>query len=523
MGSSRSECSQCGSSDGVAQYGNGTYCFACHRCTFADSPTNRIQKPTVSDLLTVTPSELRARGISARICQQLGYGVADCDGQFVQVANCRNDAGAIVAQHIRLPGKDFRVRGDIRSAVFFGRHAWSDGGRRVVVTEGQIDALSVAEMEDGKWPVVSLNQGASAAEREFRHNLEWLERFEEVIICFDNDEPGQKAAIAASEVLSPGKVKIMHLPLKDANEMLLAGRREEFIQAKWNASTYRPEGIIYGQALLDHLLRPIPQGLPIPHSGLQRYLQGLRPKELWLVAGGPGSGKSLLCRSLARHFALAHETKVGYIALEESVQQSLLESLSPVAGRRLRLGGGDPAELTHLLQESRMMERFAFVDHRGSMQGKELLGKIRWLAKGWYANLIVLDHITISISGDDAVKDERVALDRLMTQLRTLVEETGVSMFVVTHLRQDQKTSWDDGAEIRLHHMRGTSQLGGLADIVVGVERDQQAEDPVVKSTLRLRVIKNRPAGLTGLAGEYLCDPATTALTEPSMADAYAN
>ena len=76
----------------------------------------------------------------------------------------------------------------------FGMSQWASGGKFITVTEGELDALAVAEMFDGKWPVVSIKRGAAAAAKDIKENLEWLETFDKVVICFDNDEKGIAAA-----------------------------------------------------------------------------------------------------------------------------------------------------------------------------------------------------------------------------------------------------------------------------------------------------------------------------------------
>ena len=94
----------------------------------------------------------------------------------------------------------------------------------MVVTEGELDCLSVSMIQQNKWPTVSVKNGAQGAKRDVQKSLEWLESFETVVFMFDMDDAGQSAARACASVLTPGKAKIAQLPLKDANEMLMANR-----------------------------------------------------------------------------------------------------------------------------------------------------------------------------------------------------------------------------------------------------------------------------------------------------------
>jgi 5S rRNA maturation endonuclease (ribonuclease M5) len=124
-----------------------------------------------------------------------------------------------------LPNKDFLFLGDIKEAGLYGQHLWRNGGRKVVITEGEIDALSVSQAQDNKWPVVSVPNGARGAKKAIQRELRWLEEFEEVVLMFDEDEEGRAAAQECAGLFRPGKCKLARLPMKDANELLKPARR----------------------------------------------------------------------------------------------------------------------------------------------------------------------------------------------------------------------------------------------------------------------------------------------------------
>src|SRR5690348_6953818 len=170
----------------------------------------------MSDFIHGEVSALGKRGITEETCRKFGYSIGEHHGKKVQIANYRRD-GQIVAQKIRYADKTFSVKGDLKTAGLYGQHLWSPG-RRVVITEGEIDALSVSQVQENKWPVVSIPNGAQSAKKTIARELEWLEQFEEVVLMFDMDEPGQDAAKECALLFTPGKCKIAHLPAKDPNE-----------------------------------------------------------------------------------------------------------------------------------------------------------------------------------------------------------------------------------------------------------------------------------------------------------------
>jgi len=121
------------------------------------------------------------------------------------------------------------------------------------------------------------------------------------------------------------------------------------------------------------------------------------------------------------------------------------------------------------------------------------------MAKALDCQYIILDHLSIVVSSQDS-GDERKAIDEIMTRLRTLVAETGVTMFLVSHLKRVTGKAHEDGGNISLQDLRGSQSIAQLSDIVIGMERNQQHDDPIVRNTTCVRVLKNRYTGQTGPA-----------------------
>ena len=88
-------------------------------------------------------------------------------------------------------------------------------------------------------------------------------------------------------------------------------------------------------------------------------------------------------------------------------------------------------------------------------------------------------------------------IDKMMTQLRSVVEATGVSLFVISHLKRPEGKAHEEGGNTSLAQLRGSASLGQLADQVIGFERNQQSEEEA--NMMSVRVLKNRFSGDTGL------------------------
>lgn len=459
-------------------------------------------------------ASLVKRGITEDTCRFWGYSIGEYQDEKVQIAAYKDESGQVVAQKIRTASKDFKFLGDTKEIGLYGQWLWRDKGKKIVITEGEIDALSVSQVQNNKWPVVSVPNGANGAKKAIQKNLEYLEGFEEVIFMFDMDEPGQRAVQECVQLFSPGKAKVAKLALKDANELLKAGRGAEIIDAIWGAKTYRPDGIVCGNELWDIIIKDdVGESFPFPWSGLNEMLKGLRRKELITFTAGSGIGKSQVCREIA-HALLKGGKKVGYVALEESVKRTALGLMSIELNKQLHLSMEGVTE--DALKQSYLATVGSgscyLYDHFGSCDSDNLISRIRYLAHGCGCEFVVLDHLSIVVSGiGDG--DERRLIDNTMTKLRSLVQETGIGLILVSHLKRPEgNKGHEDGAQVSLAQLRGSAAIAQLSDSVVGLERDQQSSEN--RNTTTLRVLKNRFSGQTGEAGTLFFSQETGRLTE---------
>lgn len=510
----------CGSSDGRGVYDDGhTYCYVCKAFTHGNPEKER--RVSSSQGFMVTPGEALAiplRGLSKAACKFFDYTTLE-DG--TQVAAYRDLKGALKGQKVRKDGKKFSVTGSI-SDCLFGMHLWKDGGKRLVITEGEIDAISY-NIACPSWPVVSIPNGASGASKSIKACIEWIEKFEEVVFAFDNDEPGQKGAQSCASLLSPGKAKIAKLnpSFKDFNEALLKKDHDAIKTAVYNAATFRPDGILGADDLWEALLkRDTTETYQYPWQGLNRLTRGIRKGELVTLTAGTGIGKSALCREIAYSLSQGQRRKVGLMFLEENAKRTALSMIGLHLSRPVHL---DPEfhikEHEAAFDEVFGQNRLAVFDHFGSMDIDNLLSRIRYLAVGCGCDFVFLDHLSIVISGL-GIENERQAVDVAMTKLRTLVEQTGIGLVVVSHLRRlHSDDAHETGTIPQLAHLRGSHGIAQLSDMVLAAARNQQAEGDD-KNKTAIHVLKNRFSGETGYACTLGFDPITYRLNEAAPAKA---
>lgn len=500
-------CPKCGSSDACGVFSDGhRYCYSCNTYFRPDGSVKsegvRVSKECIpfEDLEEVS---LTKRCIGKDTCSKFKYFSTVYKGKPCQVACYYDDSGNLVGQKLRFPDKSFAVLGSISNRLY-GSQLWA-GGKKIVITEGEIDCLTVSQLQGNKWPVVSIPNGAQGAKKAIEANLEYLENFEEVILMFDMDDPGRKASEECAKILPAGKAYIANLPCKDPNECLSEGKGSEVLQAVWNAKPYRPDGIVSGTDLYEKCVTNIDDlkdSVEYPWVALQNKTKGARHGELYVFTSGSGMGKSTILRELEYYFGVQRGELCGIVALEESTRKTGLELMSIHLNSRLILDPecADEGERSRAFSETIGNGRFFLYDHFGSLDSGNLLSKLRYMIVSLGCKRIFLDHISIVVSGMDTDEDggERKAIDKLMTNLRSLVEETGATMFVVSHLKRPEKKGHEEGAQVSLSQLRGSGAIAQLSDMVIGLERNQQGDNPNV---LTLRVLKNRFSGDTGVSG----------------------
>jgi len=507
-------CPKCGSSDNLARYSDGhAVCFS-GGCNYYEHGNGQIgqvtqRKPTRSLEMTGVIAAIPDRRISQSTCQRYGVTVEyGTDGQIVKhhYPYHNKDTGAVTGTKVRITEtKSFYATGEFNEAGLFGQQAFKTGGKYITITEGEADALAVNEMFDGKWPVVSIRSGAAGAAKDIKANLEWLETFDNVVICFDNDKPGQEAAKSVLNLFTPNKAKNVTLPAKDAGDMLKSNQVQAFVKEWWNAKTFRPDGIVSGLDTWDLLQekRDV-KSIPYPWDCLNAFTYGFRPQELVTITSGSGMGKSQIMRELEYYLLKNTEDNIGILALEEDIPKTTLGIMSMEANKLLHVpevrAGVSIEEERGYWERTFGLDKLQLLDHWGSTSEDDLLGRIRYMAKGLDCKWIILDHLSIVVSDQDN-GDERKAIDSIMTNLRKLVQETGVGLFLVSHLRRPSGAkAHEDGGKISLGELRGSAAIAQLSDIVIGLERDQQHVDPEIRNTTTVRVLKNRFVGLTGPA-----------------------
>jgi twinkle protein len=513
----------------------GAHCFACgyhvHGTQFESMPkAEKLKKVLLGKILP-----LEHRRIDQRTAHLYDYRTARVSDRIVEVANYMAD-GQLVAQHIRgRADKSFTWRGETGSLPLFGQHLWSGRGKRICITEGEIDCLSLSQMWNNRYPVVSLPNGVSHGPKAVKTNLEFLSGYDEIVLVFDTDDVGRECAERCAELLPAGKVRIAKLPFKDANECLMRNATQKCLQAVYEARSFQPDGILHVSDIVVED-KPTQDIWPYPWNCLTKGLMGQRSGEITLWASGTGSGKSTVIREIA-YDHLIRGRRVGMLMLEESPSETLDDLISlqlhkPVrqirAARQLNtilraeghddLDFGFPDDLTedeyteaHNVLSG--MPLFIY-DHQGTNRFDNILQRMEYMATALEVDVIIVDHVTALVAGMQRSGSEREDIDEIMRLCRSLVERSYIHLHLISQLNRLDGKPAEEGGQISLKNLRGSGSLGSVPNSVLAIERNQQAEDPEERRIVRVRSLKGRFTGETGIAGHLKFDPDTRRLHE---------
>ena len=489
-------CPDCGSSDALGVFTDHTFCFSCGVYTPGDGEAKSTQpRRKVAGLIDPgSPQAIGARALTAETCRLWGYTTTKFKDEWVQVANYKDEAGNIIAQKVRNKAKDFIFLGEPKEASLYGQHLWRTGGKRLIITEGEIDALSVSQAQSNKWPVVSVKTGAQGAKKDLAKQLEWLNTFDKIVLNFDNDDAGKKAVEECVRLFPPGKVAVAYLPLKDANEMLKAGKSAELISRLWEAQDYRPDGIVSLADVREKALVPPEWGLPWFLPELTNFTFGRRYAEAVALGAGTGVGKTDFLMEQIAYDIGTLKKDVAVFAFEQVPSALVQQIAGKLASKRFHVPDGSwkKEELAAAIDRMENGGRLFIYDHFGAAEWDIVKERIRYLAHSEGVKLFYLDHLTaLAESGEN----ERGSVETIMKELGGLVQELGIWLLFVSHLATPEGKSHEEGGRVTIKQFKGSRSIGFWSVFMFGMERDQQSEDEELRTTTTFRVLKDRLTG----------------------------
>lgn len=522
-------CKECGSSDGVGWYSDGHgVCFVCDEYYHGESnqrEASKLSEDKPKKIIPLTPKTdvfraIPKRGLTEEAIKKYGIDVCMDKEQDVAHRYPYFKDGAHVANKVRMrTTKKFYWEGEKEGVELYGQHLFPPGSAKsITVVEGETDAPSAWLLLGSRYPVVSIN-GAASAVKDIKANYEYLDSFDEVVLCFDADDakerpdgtkfyPGQDAAKKAAELFAPGKCRILTLTHgKDPNEYLQKNVDPKvFVSEWWKAPSFKPDGLVFGQDMWDKIQnRPQHFQVEYPFKGLNKLTYGARLSELVIINAPTGVGKTSILKEIEYSLLMNPEViekgyGIGFLHLEELDTDLALGLMSIHANKRYNLPDTDKSvdELRAAYDAVINTSRVVIYDHFGSNEIDAIIAKVRHMA-ALGCKYIVLDHLSIVVSDQNG--DERKQLDEITTKLKTLCMEANIALIAVIHQNR--------GGQIR-----GSAGVEQLANIIIRLERDLIDNDPWRRNITKVWIEKNRFSGRTGPAAWLFFDDITGRLVE---------
>lgn len=513
---SKGPCPDCGSKDNLVTYADGhQFCYSpgCglkKRGDHSEGETmETVTEAAPEDAIPFTTEHmqggLKSRKLSLETLSRAGYFVHKHRGKAWHICPIYDQQGRMVYQKYRGADKQFFfekvAETDLRpiECQLIGQQQWGEkADKRVVITEGELDKLSADEATKYKVPVVSLLQGVQSAKKCLQANYRWLDRFEEIILWFDNDEPGQSVIAECAALFEPGKVKTIVVPgAKDASDLKQAGKDGEIYAAIWAAVTWAPGGIVNAKDCIGDMDKPAAVKIADwPFPKVQEHTKGILEKEVVYHVAGTGVGKTSMIVE-AQHALLEQGVKFGVMRFEDTRQKAQLDIMGRKVERRLHLEDPDTKFLRELHTEtfgSGLVELFDPEVADWSLES--IMGYVRYMVKGLDCKVVFIDPLSFVVAAANE-QDERKALDNVAYQFSRTVKQIDANLQITHHLKRVDGRAHEDGGEISVADIRGSGGIANFSMTILAYERNQQGDRP---DLARIRILKNRFAGWTGVA-----------------------
>lgn len=499
-------CPSCESSDALGVYSDGHgFCFSCQ--THFKEVDN--VEATANVISYNRPAEMYGQAM-AITDRRISLDTVKKYGVTVETAQNSRDAvkhhypyfdkgGKFIGTKARrLSDKSFSTSGNMKDNTLFGQQLFKNEGRFVTVVEGELDALAAFEMLGSKFPVVSVSKGAAGASKDFKNNLEWLEGFENVVICFDNDAAGREAAEKCAQILSPNKARIVSLTaFKDASDYLTNNKVRDFTSEWWEAKTYRMTGIItLEDAWEDFIKRGTEEIIPFPESfGMLNHMLngGVAAGEITVLGALTSIGKTTMVNELVHHFWKNTDKRIGCAFLEASRGEAVENLVTINSGHNIALEDRKNIDYDKLHSDIITDGRIMLLDHRGAVDTDELFVKLRAMVKGSGCDILVIDPLQVAVTANN-----NETIDDFMDRLLKLANETNASIIVVSHMR---KPSMTNPHNVNEYDLKGSGAINQIAFNTILLSRDKMAEDDYARNSTMIQVVKCRRTGMTGMAG----------------------
>ena len=401
-------------------------------------------------------------------------------------------------------------------------------------------------------PFIGLNCGTANAVDTFAHNEKFIREYEKIVLGLDNDEAtarekehrikkGKEATDDVASFLLSDNIYVARYPNERNDPNGVKDIRDIYKKGKWMdiwnmfakaQDKYVPDKLIGLERIsIENLRKKKKDGVPLPcFPRLYELTRGPRTGELWTLTGPSGAGKSTFSRKIEyaiieylrnmdipRLDGWKENEKIAIIRLEEDEE----ESVNSLYAEELKIDPkafvADPEQFLtdeqHLAIHQRWIaeDKVKIFDHFGSIPTDQLLQKLKQMVFLDGCRWIILDHLSMVISGLKS-DNERRDLDNIMTELAAFCKKYDVFILSISHMKRvDIQIPKDKEGNllpfwypVRKESLRGSAALEQLSWVVLGVEPEELPDRS--RGRIRSVVLKNRPHKKLGIADTLIMD-----------------
>ena len=480
----------------------------CNRCGYKEVAASCSQEEIEDYGVNMDPSGLPYKAIKERRLTQstcehfkVRTEASETTGEaYAHYYEVRKD-GKVCGYKKRTLPKTFSAVGDTKGAVeLFGQSVSPSSGKRLLITGGELDAMSAWQMFTEKYPsasfaAVSLPKGENTTA--VKDNLDFVNSFDEVLIYTDMDEVGRKVADELAKLIG-FKAKIVQTSEKDASDMLVNNKKDEFISAIFNAEGYKPKGFVTVKDVFDKATAMPTWGKSWPWPTMTKLTYGRRLGEGIYFGAGVKVGKSEAVNQIVHHITQVEGGKVAVFKLEEEPSMTVRKVAGKIMHKQFHVPDGDFTQEELIEGVNKVGESVILYDCYGSTSWDDLKDAIRYAVIADKCQDIIIDPLTRLTTGMDAAA-ANTELERVADEISKMAKDLGFFYMFFCHLKSPQGGKpHEEGGTVHSNQFTGSRAMMRACYYMVGIERDKTLEDEIDRNTSTFVILEDRAFGNSG-------------------------
>lgn len=438
-------------------------------------------------------------------------GLSEQDGETVTTIHFpyERDGKLVYYKTKLIEPKRFWAIGDKYNIQPFGwRQAVESGSPKLIITEGELDVVAAYQIlkdrnKGTKWSdiepaVISLINGAGSA-KEFM--AKWSgpinRNFKEVVLAFDMDGPGRKAAKDASLIMP--SVLVAELPAHDAGACLMQGRMKAFANSLlFRSVKLKNTRLIEIDTLFQRAREPMQPGLSYPWQGLTDLTRGIYFGQTVYITAPEKVGKSELLNALVSHLVMEHGIKCFLMKPEEDP----IHTVKLLAGKMVGKFFNDPdIEFDYKAYDKAtaiLAGNVKILDVYQDLSWETMKVDITSAAVAGFKAVFV-DPLTAATTGLSS-SDANTKLQEIAQGLSTIAKDLDIVIFIFTHTRNPKHgAAFNRGGQIQVGDITGGRAMGRSAHQVIALQSNQDPALPIEERNIReLVLLADRNHGAIG-------------------------